>query len=178
MPEIVPVQRLREYFAYHPDDGLIVWKRGHGRTFANAAGTPAFSTVNSDGYLNGKFDGVILKAHRVAWALHTGAWPDGSIDHINGNRIDNRFANLRVVDHVTNGHNRRLSANNTTGFNGVVFRPKYGNYAASIRHLGKRRHLGTFSFAEDAAAAVKEAAVLFGFHSNHGSSAALNGDKP
>lgn len=133
---------LREHFAYDALTGDIVWKKGWGKTHAHAAGKPAFDSVTSEGYKHGKFCGKTMKAHRVAWFLHHGAWPKGIIDHVNGVKIDNRLENLRDVDRVVNGRNRNLSRNNTTGVNGVCYRAKYNNFAASMRDPdGNYNHL-------------------------------------
>ena len=88
-----------------------------------------------------------------------GSWPIGEIDHVNGDRGDNRIANLRDVDHKTNSQNeRRARAINTSGFLGVS---KQGNkWQASIRHGGKQLYLGLFAAKEEAHSAYLAAKRL------------------
>lgn len=85
--------------------------------------------------------------------------PDGmQIDHINGDKLDNRQANLRQCTNQQNGCNRGKTAKNTSGFKGVS--PcEYGRWQAGIRVNGKRLHLGHFLKKEDAAEAYKAAAI-------------------
>ena len=95
------------------------------------------------------------KAHRLAWLHYHGEWPDGQIDHINGDTLDNRIANLRVASQSENQGNR-CAQRSATGLKGVS---KNGNkFAASIRKDGKARYLGLFDTPEEAHAAYMKAA--------------------
>jgi len=76
-------------------------------------------------------------------------FPAGVVDHINGDTLDNRRENLRVVSHFQNGMNRTARADNPTGRKGVRIR-KNGYYMAEIRHLGKSIYLGRFRSIEAA----------------------------
>lgn len=119
------------------------------------------------GYRNLHADSMLHYAHRVAWAMHYGEWPTGQIDHINGNRDDNRIANLRVVTPLENMRNRRLQHKNHTGHQGI--RPtKHGTWFASIGIANSLKVLGTFRSKEAAVAARKNAEIELGFHQNHG----------
>ncbi|WP_082492943.1 HNH endonuclease signature motif containing protein [Acidovorax sp. Leaf160] len=93
----------------------------------------------------------------MAWLYVNGAWPDGQIDHINGNRADNRIANLRVCSNADNGQNRGVNANNRSGSPGVSFHSKAQKWQAHIGIQGVRHALGFFASKEDAAAAYVEA---------------------
>lgn len=57
--------------------------------------------------------------HRLVWLMAYGQWPDGEIDHINGDKQDNRLSNLRLVDHKTNGFNKGASKRSATGIRGI-----------------------------------------------------------
>lgn len=106
----------------------------------------------SRGYSVLAVDGVLYRAHRLAWFYVTGAWPQGEVDHINGQRADNRFLNLRVVTGAINSQNRRrANGNSRTGLLGVY--PHKTGFQARIMVSGSRRHLGTFQTAEAAHAA-------------------------
>lgn len=96
--------------------------------------------------------------------------PDGmEVDHINGDRLDNRRANLRLCTRSQNQHNKGAQANNTSGFKGVQFYKRTGKWHAKIKLHGKERHLGYFATAAQAAEAYNRAAFEI-----HGDFAYLN----
>lgn len=90
------------------------------------------------------------------------------IDHINGDGLDNRAVNLRLVSKRENNKNKRLQENNTSGFNGVSFDKKVGKWHAYVKINRKRRTLGYFSLKSDAIKAREDANRKLKFHSNHG----------
>lgn len=100
--------------------------------------------------------------------MHYGNWPQ-HIDHINGDRLDNRIENLREVDRAENMKNMRMPADNTSGFVGVT--RHYEKWKAQITVNGKHIYLGRFDHKKDAIAARIAANRKFGFHENHGSRA-------
>lgn len=132
-------------------------------------GKEAFTANRPDGYKCGRIFSRNYRAHRVIWLLYTGAWPEEELDHINGNRADNRIANLRAVSASENRRNMRLSRANTSGFTGVFWIKSRRKWVASI--VINRRHncLGYFDDIAEAAAARKVAEANAGFHPNHGS---------
>jgi len=90
-------------------------------------------------------------AHRLAWLYEFGVWPSKDIDHINGNRADNRLCNLRDVSRKINTQNRKAaSSNNSCGLLGVSAHGKTGRFVAGIYIHGKRKHLGIFDTAQQA----------------------------
>lgn len=80
------------------------------------------------------------------------------IDHIDGNGLNNRAANLRYATKSQNGMNRGLTSKNTTGYKGVHFYKSRGNYTANIAVNGKLKCIGYFETAEEAHKAYKKAA--------------------
>lgn len=154
---LVCTTRLMEYLDYNPDNGEIRWLKSHiPALIGKVAGT-------TRPYKDGTFYHVInfqrqfILAHRVAWFLHHGEWPDGFIDHINGDKLDNRIANLRVVTKSENCHNVGLRKTNTTGLTGIVFDERKKKWRARISVSGKRHSLGYFDDKESAAQAYIDA---------------------
>jgi hypothetical protein len=130
-------------------------------------GKPA-GCLRSDGYIQISLDGKLHRAHRLAWRLFHGEWPDGEIDHINGVRSDNRIENLRVTSRVENMRNQKRHNTNTSGTAGVCWHKKAKKWVAMIKVNNKLLYLGLHADKADAISARKAAEVQHGFHSNHG----------
>lgn len=122
-------ERVKELLGYHPETGALFWKARSSTEFRTQAyadswnrqnaGKPALTPSDRHGYLRGRICGHECKAHRVAWAIFHGAWPEGVIDHINGDPSDNRISNLRDVPRYLNQRNARLRKDNKTGISGI-----------------------------------------------------------
>lgn len=138
---------VEEYLTYNPNTGEIVWIKDKGRARAgDLAGSFDFY-----GYLIIRLNGVRYKAHRLAWYLHYGKWPEKDIDHVNRNKSDNRIENLREVS-------ARENASNTLRFNkGAYFDKERGKWRASAVLGGKSKNLGRFTTQGEAQAAYSEA---------------------
>lgn len=162
------VERLRELLSYDPETGVFSHQKK--RTGVPYAGMKAGYVNESRGipYERIKVDGKAYKTHRLAWLYVHGKFPDGEIDHINGNTLDNRICNLRDVTRQDNCKNRTKRSDNKSGVNGVVWYPPSQKWQASIAHDKKTIHLGYFSDIECAKKARKEAEAKYGYHSNHG----------
>ena len=174
---------LRQLLRYEPDTGKLFWKErppesfksdGHNGSLSSSsawntryAGKEAF-TSKSHGYLSGSLYKRLTRAHRVAWAITHGEWPCGEIDHINGDRSDNRLINLREVTSQENKQNARRRADNTSGVVGVSRCRDSDRWRARIFLAGSELHLGRFGSFEAAVKARKAAEIEFGFHHNHG----------
>lgn len=152
-------ERARELLDYCPETGVLVWKpRGNSRFDGRFAGKLA-GTPKAEGYIQIMVDGRLDYAHRLAWLIITGSYPDRMIDHANGDPSDNRWVNLRIADHAQNGWNTGLSRTNKTGFKGVCFDKRSGKYAAYICVNSKRKNLGLHKTPEEAYAAYCKAAA-------------------
>ena len=140
-------------------------RRGWNRKYA---GKPALTYLCA-GYLSGTLLGSAVLAHRVAWLLHYGEWPAGQIDHINGDRTDNRIENLRVVTATENNRNRKVPKTNISGRIGVSRSSRSpGRWQAFIKKDGKSRYLGSYRSVEEASEARQKAERALGYHENHG----------
>ena len=115
----------------------------------------------------GKILGIRYSGHRLAWLMVYGRWPNEMIDHINGDRSDNRIENLREISAAENHYNLGVPKSNKSGCVGV-YRSKEGNWCAEITKHSKKVHLGTFASLLEAAEARKAAEREYGFHKNHG----------
>jgi hypothetical protein len=117
-------------------------------------------SINGNGYRQTFIKGKIYKNHRLIWMYHNGDIENRlCIDHINQNRIDNRIENLRLATISQNTTNAKKQPTNTTGYKGVVFEKKRKKYRASIIKNKKTYYLGSYSTAQEAHKAYKQAAV-------------------
>jgi hypothetical protein len=159
-----PIDVVRQLLSYDPMTGRMFWRS---RTdFPHFNGREAFNAPHINGYKQGSILGNVLLSHRVAWAHFHGYWPT-EIDHINGNRTDNRIENLREVDRSTNNMNHCLDRRNKSGISGVDFRKDQWKWRARITVNRKTTNLGLFDTREDAIRARQLAEQQTGFHQNH-----------
>lgn len=121
---------------YDHESGVLSWSSGcrKGRPIGH---------VSAKGYLQWTVGSKSFKVHRVIWRIVTGKWPELQIDHIDGDKLNNRFVNLREVSNQHNCQNRaRPRANNKTGYYGVYWNGS--SYVAAIWANGAMRYLGSF----------------------------------
>ncbi|WP_126969043.1 HNH endonuclease [Xanthomonas sp. BRIP62411] len=142
--------RLRELLDYDLETGQFVWRFAKRRELiGKRAGTP-----QARGYIQIQVDGRIYLAHRLAWLYVHGAWPTQQIDHIDGDRRNNRVANLREASPGQNQQNRakqiQRSGNGVSSKFVGVYRFRDGRWVASIRVDGMPHHLGYFDSEEGA----------------------------
>lgn len=147
--------RLQDILVYDPVTGLFRWRHHRG---SKPAGSLA-GTIDRHGYLRITIDGRGYRAHRLAFLYMEGALPPDQVDHINGEKIDNRWANLRHASRLQNARNKGIRINNKTGFIGVSICPETKRFRASIFHDGKGRNIGRYDYAVDAARAYDAAAT-------------------
>lgn len=121
-------------------------------------------SISSGGYVVG--GNPQKKLHRVITNCPVGM----EVDHIDGNRLNNRRENLRICTRAQNAKNKKFYAKySTTGFKGVVWRPEMKKYMVSIRHNGPKKHIGYFNDLIEAALAYNKVALEL-----HGEFARLN----
>ncbi|ABX36723.1 Pathogenesis-related transcriptional factor and ERF protein [Delftia acidovorans SPH-1] len=164
-------EQLRELLRYEPDTGKLFWKE-RGLDFSRCksqqqrwntrhAGKEALTSINNSGYRNGHVLNSAVLAHRVIWAMETGKWPDVDIDHKSGDRLDNRWSNLRQATKLQNARNKAKTKGTTFGLKGVAAVAGSLRFQARISVLGKLLYLGIFDTAEAAHAAYCEAAKKY-----------------
>lgn len=188
MSDISP-EELRDLLRYEPLTGLLFWlvrpvsmfrdttsrtaKHSCNNWNSRHAGKRAFSSVNGNGYFQGSIYDKKYQAHRVIWAMETGAWPVKQIDHEDHDGQNNRFGNLESVTQLANSRNMSKSLANTSGFTGVYRNKKLKGWRAMIMVDGVSIHLGGFKRKSDAIAARQAANIKYNFHANHGEGSRL-----
>ena len=138
----ITATELRARLQYDPTTGVFTWPDGR------VAGNPA----GRYGRLQITLGGVARYASRLAWLYVHGEWPTGQVDHINGDRCDNRIGNLRVLSNAENKQNQSAAyANNKSAGVLGVSRASNGRWRARIMVDGRSRSLGTFATRDEAA---------------------------
>lgn len=121
--------------------------------------------MTQHGYIRIELDNRKYMAHRLAWLYMFGKDPDAEIDHINGNRSDNRLANLREAIRSENMQNKGKYRNNSSGLTGVSWSKVRNKWAANIQAGNVQKNLGFFSTKEEAYLAyLKAKAEKHAFH--------------
>ena len=151
---------LRQLLDYDPETGKLYWKErpvdlvnagkaspAKHRSITDNwnkrfAGKEALTSLQSSGYRTGAVQCVPCVAHRVAFAIYHGHHAPEEIDHINGNKSDNRIVNLRAVSHGENAKNVSLYSSNKSGTPGVMWEPSHKAWGAKINFGGKQRRIG------------------------------------
>lgn len=163
----LPIEKLKDILDYSPDTGLFIWKKWRSRLAKKGGVAGKVDRING-GYLVIGICKRIYKAHRLAWFYAYGEWPNGYIDHINHDKLDNRICNLREASAKQNQQNLPVRSNNSSGATGVSFLKHMNKWRAYIHFEGKQILLGRFENIEDAIFARKKANKKYGYHENHG----------
>lgn len=156
-------KRLLELVDYSPETGIAFWKTtATGHRAGNRVGGILRGSKRSKPYRYFQCaemgPGKIPFTHMVHFYM-TGRWPSAEIDHIHGDTLDDRWAELRPATRAQNEANRGARRNNKLGVKGVHF--KDGKYQASIHRRGTREYLGLFDTPQAASAAYLAKAATF-----------------
>jgi len=175
--ETVTPEILRQLIRFDEATGEYFWKERDASLFKNErriscfrsrfVGKKLFTKPTRHGYGAAIVLGYSFLAHQIVWAFHHGEWPK-MIDHINGDRFDNRLENLRECTPSENQKNKAMLARNTSGRIGVTWNRQRRKWYSSIRVENKYIFLGSFHSLDDASDARARAEKLYGFHPNHG----------
>ncbi len=153
---------LRHMLRYDHESGNLYWlPRSDVPKSWNTkwAGKPAFTATDNHGYRLGAIANRTLKAHRVIWAMVYDEWPEAMIDHIDGDRANNRLANLRLASNSENQMNTKSADGSSSKFLGVRWYGLRSKWRAEICIKGRKKHLGYFVSEVDAAKAYDSAAA-------------------
>lgn len=151
---MITAEELREIVNYNPDTGEL---RRIKKTSRSAGVGKVMGAKNSSGYLVCTIHKKSYYVHRLAWLYMTGDWPHEIIDHVNRDKTDNRWRNLRAASYSQNGANRIASSNNACGAKGVR-QGSRNRWRAQIGIKGIYYNLGSFDTVEAAEAAYQNAA--------------------
>lgn len=138
------IDELRQAFTYDPSTGAVRRRRMPDRDPTQ---------INSRGYATVDLGAARYRVHRLAFVLMEGRWPADQVDHINRDKLDNRWGNLREATNSMNNVNRGLQANNRSGFRGVSYHKRDKVFRARVKINGVERQVGQFDNALDAAMA-------------------------
>ena len=149
-------RQMQALLRYEHDTGDFYWKIRRGCVPAGAKA----GTLGPDGYIKINVFGWPRKAHRIAWLMVAGKWPpDGvDIDHINLDRADNRWGNLRLASRSQNMGNSRPHRDGSSGVKGLTWLSDRQKWQVRICVQGKRKTLGYFTSKGQAALAYRRAA--------------------
>lgn len=150
---MVSIHRVLELLSFDPKTGLFTWKVATRNT---KPGELAGHVCRVHGYRLIGIDRRVYAAHRLAWLVTVGCWPSGPIDHINGDRIDNRIANLREATPSENLQNQEFPRGSNPHL-GVSWQKSRGKWRADICVNHQQRFLGRFDTQEEARVAYLDA---------------------
>lgn len=148
-------QEVKELFDYH-SDGYLMWavNRSRGR-IGNKVGV-----IHPNGYLRTRINGKLELNHRITYLWHYGNLPK-FVDHIDGNKLNNRIENLRSANVVENQQNAKLSVKNTSGYKNVSFCPQTKKWAVKIKVCKIQKTIGRYDDVELADLVAQEARAKY-----------------
>lgn len=139
--------KLKLFLDYNPETGVFIWKLNRNQ---NVRAGDIAGRVDEFGYRIIYVLGKKYRAGRLAWFWVTGEMPKQQIDHIDRNRSNDKFSNLREVDPRENVINRGIPKNNTSGVIGVTWYKNLKKWCAQIEINNKNNNLGYFKEKSDA----------------------------
>lgn len=151
-------EELKKLVSYDPETGI----------FINLHRQEEVNYIRGKGYLGIQLNKTKYYLHRLAWLYMTGSIPE-QIDHIDTNRANNKWSNLRKADPSLNQHNKNLQSNNTSGIKGICWDKLNYKWIARLNFKGVCFNIGRFTSIEDAQKALEHKRnSLHGEYANHG----------
>ncbi|WP_261505722.1 HNH endonuclease signature motif containing protein [Burkholderia multivorans] len=151
---MITLDELKSIVEYDQETGLFTWIKT--RSYKHLIGKRSGS-LQVNGYVAITINKKKYLAHRLAWLYVHGSEPPECIDHINGNRSDNRICNLRLATKKENNHNTHQFSENKAGYTGISWAKRQKKWRARIKVDGKEKYLGYFTSKEEAHAAYLDA---------------------
>lgn len=156
-------EEIMNLLSYDPETGEFTWKYLSGSKGkwwdSRFAGKRAGSVCSTHGYRRIGINCADYRDAHLAWTFMTGEWPEEMIDHVDRDRANCRWENLRLANQSQQNANQALRSDNTSGTRGVRFRKSTGKWLARIKVDGKEKHIGVFTSKDAAAAAYRNAAI-------------------
>lgn len=149
---MLSLERVLGALSYNPETGVFSWRCASRNTKVGAEA----GHIDDEGYRLIGLDGRVYRAHRLAWLVVHGQWPSKVIDHINGNRLDNRAANLRDVS-ISENHQNQANPKCANPYLGVSWQESRKKWRADICVGRVQRTIGRFDTKEAARDAYLEA---------------------
>lgn len=151
-------EELKTLVNYDPITGIFInLKRGE-----------VVNYIRGKGYLGIQLNKTKYYLHRLAWLYMTGIMPE-QVDHIDTNKTNNKWNNLRIADNSSNQHNKNLQSNNTSGVKGVCWDKINSKWIAKVNFKSRCYNLGRFASIPEAEEAIKQKRLsLHGEYTNHG----------
>jgi hypothetical protein len=138
---------VSEKLRYEPDTGIFIWMVSSGKARVGAKA----GSISANGYLKIGVGGKEYYAHRLAWFMVFGEWPNGEIDHRDGDRTNNRIINLRDSSRAENAQNVRAAhSDSKSGLLGVSWSQMRQKWHSQIMLRGQKIDIGFFDTANDA----------------------------
>lgn len=163
---MITADQLRLLMAYDQKSGVMTWLV---RTSNRVKIGDVVGSSHVQGYREVGVNGRSYLLHRLVWLHVHGSWPSSHIDHVNGDRTDNRIMNLREATRSQNLSNRRATRLNTSGYKGVTWERRRKKWQAQITVRRKLKFLGYFDCVKKAHDAYwKAAQELHGEFANFG----------
>ena len=148
-------EQLKTKLIYSPDTGEFSWVDSC-NVRAKLGKKPG--SLTNHGYISIRLFGNSYLAHVLAWIYMKGSMPSSKLDHIDTNKTNNRWGNIRPATNAQNVQNTGLRAHNKSGFKGVSWYKSRSKWKAECQANGKRKHIGYFEKIEDAAFAYAKVA--------------------
>ena len=164
-------ERLKELLGYDPETGVFIWKVANTNRI-RVGGVAGY--LHHSGYLNISINGKTYQSHRLAFLYMEGYLPENDVDHIDRNRSNNKWKNLREVSRSCNLRNCKIRETNKSGITGVCFNKRDKKWMATIRIPKQNINLGYFDNLTNAAKARWQAEVEHNFPNCNTTSSAYN----
>jgi hypothetical protein len=149
---------LRELLDYDPITGVFRYRKSSRRGWSGKV-AGSIKPGTSGGYRLIVVDGERFRASRLAWLYMTGTWPDEDVDHIDRNRSNDVWSNLRLATRSQNMANGHIRSTNTSGYRGVTWDERTGKWRAQVVHNYRNFYCGLHDTPEQAAQARDAKAV-------------------